>query len=115
MQKIGRKSIVVEVVIPNCQNPQSPKAQSALGDVATPFVVKVQANKNHGICDIIQGSKLPQEVIDAKTQKKKTIMKFFPVCRVDKVLSTFQGRQYDSPDVFEQLKVALDNTLNGHE
>lgn len=103
MQKIGRKSIVVEVVIPNRRNP------------ATPFVVKVQANKNHGICNIVQGSKLPQEVIDAKTQKKKTIMKFFPVRRVDKVLSTFQGCQYDSPDVFEQLEVALDNTLNGYE
>lgn len=103
MQKIGRKSIVAEVVIPNHRNP------------ATPFVVKVQANKNHGICDIIQGSKLPQEVIDAKTQKKKTVMKFFPVRRMDKVLSTFQGRQYDDPNVFEQLEVALDNSLNGHE
>lgn len=115
MQKIGRKSIVVEVVVPNRRNPQSPKALRTFGDVATPYVVKVQANKNHGICDIIQGSKLPQEIIDAKTQKKKTIMKFFPVRRVDKVLSTFQGRQYDSPDVFEQLEVALDNTLNGYE
>ena len=49
---IGRKSIVTEVVIPNHSNP------------AVPFVVKVQANKHHGICDIIQGSRLPQEVVD---------------------------------------------------
>lgn len=103
MQKIGRKSIVVEVVIPNHTNP------------ATPYVVKVQANKNHGICDIIQGTKVPQEVVDPKTQKKKTIMKFFPVRRMDKVFSTFQGRQYDDPDIFESLEVALDNALNHHE
>lgn len=115
MQKIGRKSIVSEVVIPNHRNPQSPKAQGAFGDVATPFVVKVQANKNHGICDIIQGTKVPQEVIDPKTQKKKTVMKFFPVRRMDKVFSTFQGRQYDDPNVFEQLEVALDSSLNGYE
>lgn len=101
MQKIGRKSIVVEVVIPNHTNP------------ATPYVV--QANKNHGICDIIQGTKVPQEVVDPKTQKKKTIMKFFPVRRMDKVFSTFQGRQYDDPDIFESLEVALDNALNHHE
>ena len=112
MQKIGRKSIVVEIVIPNYTNPQSPKAQGALGDVATPYVVKVQANKNHGICDIIQGTRIPQEVVNAKTQKKKTIMKFFPVRRVSKVLSTFQGRQYDNPAVFEMLKNALNLELN---
>lgn len=99
----GRKSIVAEVVIPNHLKPNAP------------FVVKVQANKNHGICNIIQGSKLPQEVIDAKTQKKKTVMKFFPVRRMDKVLSAFQGRQYDDPNVFKQLEVALDNSLNSHE
>lgn len=46
----GRKSIVVEIVIPNHTN------------LASPFVVKVQANKNHGICDIVVGSKVPQEV-----------------------------------------------------
>lgn len=100
MQKIGRKSIVVEVVIPNHTNP------------ATPYVVKVQANKNHGICNIVQGTRLPQEIVDAKTQKKKTIMKFFPVRRVDKVLSTFQGRQYDDPTVFEMLENALNSELN---
>lgn len=100
MQKIGRKSIVVEVVIPNHSNP------------ASPFVVKVQANKNHGICDIIQGTKGPWEVVDAKTQKKKTIMKFFFTRRVGEVLSTFQGRQYDDPEVFEHLKNVLCETLN---
>ena len=100
MQKIGRKSIVVEIVIPNYTNP------------ATPYVVKVQANKNHGICDIIQGTRIPQEVVNAKTQKKKTIIKFFPVRRVSKVLSAFQGRQYDNPAVFEMLENALNLELN---
>ena len=97
---IGRKSIVTEVVIPNHSNP------------AVPFVVKVQANKHHGICDIIQGPRLPQEVVDEKTKKKKTVMRFFPVRRVGEVLSTFQGRQYDDPNVFEHLEDVLSETLN---
>lgn len=112
MQKIGRKSIVVETTVLNESNPQSPKAQGALGDVASPFVVKVQANKNYGICDIIVGSKIPQEVVDEKTKKKKTIMRFFPVRRVGDVLSSFQGRQYNDPKVFELLEDALHVSLN---
>lgn len=100
MQKIGRKSIVVETVIPNHSNP------------AAPFVVKVQANRNHGICDVVVGSRIPQEVIDEKTKKKKTIMKFFPVRRAGEVLSSFQGRQYDDPEVFELLEGALHVSLN---
>lgn len=91
----GRKSIVVEIVIPNHTN------------LASPFVVKVQANKNHGICDIVVGSKVPQEVVDEKTKKKKTITKFFPIRRAGDVLSAFQGRQYDDPKVFEALEDAL--------
>lgn len=100
MQKIGHKSIMVETVISNHSNP------------AAPFIVKVQANRNHGICDIIVGSKIPQEIIDEKTKKKKTIMKFFPVRRVGEVLSSFQGRQYDDPEVFELLEGALHVSLN---
>ena len=100
MQKIGRKSIVVETTVLNESNP------------ASPFVVKVQANRNHGICDIIVGSKIPQEVVDEKTKKKKTIMKFFPVRRAGDVLSSFQGRQYDDPKVFELLEGALHVSLN---
>lgn len=95
---IGRKSIVTEVVISNHSNP------------AVPFVV--QANKHHGICDIIQGIRLPQEVVDEKTKKKKTVMRFFPVRRVGEVLSTFQGRQYDDPNVFKHLEDVLSETLN---
>lgn len=95
---IGRKSIVTEIVIPNHSNP------------TVSFVV--QANKHHGICDIIQGTRLPQEVVDEKTKKKKTVMRFFPVRRVGEVLSTFQGRQYDDPNVFEHLEDVLSETLN---
>lgn len=108
----GRKSIVVETTVLNESNSQSPKEQDTLGDVTSPFVVKVQANKNHGICDIIVGSKIPQEVVDEKTKKKKTIMKFFPIRRVGDVLSSFQGRQYDDPKVFELLEGALYVSLN---
>lgn len=100
MQKIGRKSIVTEITILNQSNP------------ASPFVVKVQANKNHGICDIVVGSRIPQEIVDEKTKKKKTIMKFFPVRRAGDVLSSFQGRQYDDPEVFELLEGALHVSLN---
>lgn len=108
----GRKSIVTEIAILNQSNPQSPKVQSNLGDIASPFVVKVQANKNHGICDIVVGSRTPQEIVDEKTKKKKTIMKFFPIRRAGDVLSSFQGRQYDDPEVFELLEEALHVSLN---
>lgn len=91
------------MVIPNLTNP------------GTPYIVKVQANKNHSICNIIQGTEIPQEIVDSKTKKKKTIMKFFPVCRLGDVLSTFQGRQYDDPQVFEALEDNLHLTLNNHE
>ena len=96
----GRKSIVTEITILNQSNP------------ATPFVVKIQANKNHGICDIVVGNRIPQEVIDEKTKKKKTVMKFFPIRRVGDVLTSFQGRQYDDPEVIEYLKDTLNVSLN---
>lgn len=103
MQKAGRKSKVIEMVIPNLTNP------------GTPYIVKVQANKNHGICNIIQGTKIPQEIVDSKTKKKRKIMKFFPSCHLSNVLSTFQGRQYDDPQVFEALENTLNLTLNSYE
>lgn len=80
MQKAGRKSIVVETLIPNSRNPQSP------------FMVKVQANKNHGICNIVT-----------------------PLHHAGDILSSFQGRQYDDPDVFGLLEVALEDLLNSSE
>lgn len=93
-------SKVVETIITNQSNPKSP------------FVVKVQANKNHGICNITVGRRVPQEVVDEKTKKKRTIMTFFPIGKVGDVLSSFQGRQYDDPVVFESLENALYASLN---
>lgn len=103
MQKLGRKSIVVEIVISNRTNPENP------------FIVKVQANKNYGICNVIQGTKYLKEVVDQKTQQKKTIMKFSFVRRLDSILSTFQGRQINDAAVFEHLNNVLNETLNSHE
>ena len=93
-------SKVVETIIANQSNPKSP------------FVVKVQANKNHGICNIIVGRRVPQEIVDEKTKKKRTITTFFPIGKVGDVLSSFQGRQYDDPVVFESLENALYVSLN---
>lgn len=103
MQKIGRKSLCAWVEIPNQKNP------------STPYLVRVQANKNHSICDIVQGTRIPQEVVDQRTKKKKFVKKFFQVRRMSEVLSTFQGRQYDDPTVSANLKCVLDNILNNHE
>lgn len=100
MQKIGRKSIVTEITILNQSNPQSP------------FVVRVQANKNRGICDIVVGSRVSQKIVDEKTKKKRTIMKFSPIRRAGDVLSSFQGRQYEDPEVFKLLEGALHVSLN---
>ena len=100
MQKIGRKSIVVETIIPNQLNSENP------------FIVRVQANKNHGICDIVVGSKLPLEVVDEKTKKTKTVTEFFPAQRVGDILSMFQGRQIDDVDVFMSLEDSLYIHLN---
>ncbi len=100
MQKIGRKSIVVDTIVFNQSNPKSP------------FMARVQANKNHGICSIIVGNKIPLEVVDEKTKKKKTVMKFIPTRQASEILSAFQGCQYNDPEVFESLNNALYQSLN---
>ncbi len=97
---IGCKSIVVKLVINNVTNPEKP------------YEILVQANKNLGICDIIRGIRVPQEVVDLKTKKKKTIMKFFEVGRVSEVLSDFQGQQINNSDTIFELESTLYTTLN---
>lgn len=97
---LGRKSILTQVVIPNQANPTSP------------FIIGVQANKNHGICDLFLGHYTPKEVINPKTKKKKTIKVFVPDSRMDSILSYFQGRQYDSIYTQERLKNVLTEILN---
>ncbi len=97
---IGCKSIVVELVINNVTNPEKP------------YEILVRANKNLGICDIIRGIRVPQEVVDLKTKKKRTILKFLEAGRVPEVLSDFQGQQINSSDTISELKSALYTTLN---
>ena len=95
MQKVGHKSIVVKVEIPNYNNPLEP------------FKVRVQANKNHGICDVT----LCKEVIKEFPGKKRRIY-LNPVQRLSEVVSNFQGRQYDNPIVMERLSNVLTELLN---
>lgn len=97
----GRKSIFIYLTIKNEENP------------ASPFTVKVQANKNHGICDVIVGTKVPQDIV--KDGKKRTIMVFSPSYRETSVLSSMQGRQFNDPYVLEHLENILTETLNNHE
>lgn len=75
---IGRKSIFTDVKISD-------------------NLVRIQANKNHGICDVVLGT--------------KSDSKFIPTRRLSKVLSVFQGRQYDDPEVFNYLIHVLSKTL----
>lgn len=93
----------MELTIRNDENPKSP------------YKVKVQANKNYGICNILVGTKIPQEIVDKKTGKKKIITVFSPTFRPTTVLSDFQGRQYNDAYVMEHLSNILYKTLNTNE
>lgn len=61
----------------------------------TPFKFLVQANKNHGICDVI-----------CCNNNQYT--------RVSSALAKFQGRQYDDQDVIYQLTNFLSSYLHGN-
>lgn len=93
MQKVGRKSKFIEIEIPN------------LDSLKKPYFVRVQANKNHGICDVVQG---------VYYENAKEVV-FRPTRRIDSIISKFQGRQYDDPYVIEALENRLISILNGHE
>lgn len=99
---IGRKSLATVLTIQNCENPKSP------------YKVQVQANKNHGICDIILCEEVTKEVtheFNGKS-KKKTRIYLMPVRRLSEVISDFQGRQYDDPLTMEHLVNVLTQILN---
>ena len=99
---IGRKSLATVLTIKNCENPKSP------------YKVQVQANKNHGICDIILCEEVTKEVtheFNGKS-KKKTKIYLMPVRRLSEVISDFQGRQYDDPLTMEHLVTVLTQVLN---
>ena len=104
---IGRKSRVVELSIHNNENPKSP------------YKVQVQANKHHGICDIILCKEFTEEITyeligpDGKKHTKKKLKSFYkPVCRLLELVSKFQGRQYDDEDIMEHLTNVLTQILN---
>lgn len=103
---IGRKSRVVELTIHNEENPKSP------------YKVKVQANKHHGICDIILCKEFTKEVTHeftdptARSTKKKLKSFYKPVRRLSELVSEFQGRQYDDQDNMVHLSNVLTQVLN---
>lgn len=104
---IGRKSRVVELTIHNEENPKSP------------YKVKVQANKHHGICDIILCKEFTKKVTheftgpnDKKCSKKKLKSFYKPVRRLPELVSEFQGRQYDDQDNMAHLSNVLTQVLN---
>lgn len=104
---IGRKSRVVELSIHNNENPKSP------------YKVQVQANKHHGICDIILCQEVSKEVTHEfvgpngkKRTKTKTKTFYQPVRRLSELVSEFQGRQYDDQDIMAHLANVLNQTLN---
>lgn len=104
---IGRKSRVVELSIHDNENPKSP------------YKVQVQANKHHGICDIILCKEFTKKVTheftgpDGKKRTKKKLKSFYkPVRRLSELVSEFQGRQYDDNDVMEHLSNVLTQILN---
>lgn len=99
---IGRKSRVVELSIHNNENPKSP------------FKVKVQANKHHGICDIILCEEVSKEITTIEGKKKGKKMQIFykPVRRLLELISEFQGRQYDDQDTRIHLTNVLTEVLN---
>lgn len=104
---IGRKSRVVELTIHNEENPKSP------------YKVKVQANKHHGICDIILCKEFTKEITheftgpDGKKHTKKKLKSFYkPVHRLSELVSEFQGRQYDDQNNMVHLSNVLTQVLN---
>lgn len=104
---IGRKSRVVVLTVHNEVVPESP------------YKVRVQANKNHGICDIILGKELTKEIThefighDGKKRSKKKLKTFYePICRLSRLVSEFQGRQYDDQDNMVHLSNVLTQVLN---
>lgn len=75
---IGRKSNIINIVIPNESN------------YSESYVAYIQGNKNYGICDI---------VVEGQG-------------RMSKLLSIFQGRQFNDSDNLAVIKDMLWNSLN---
>ena len=91
---IGRKSIIRELTIPNHNQ------------IVSPFAVRIQANKNFGICDLVLGT------WGRNSTAKSTKKVFIPTRRLNEFLNDFQGRQINDSYVIEHLKNVLSETLN---
>lgn len=104
---VGRKSKVDYMSIPNHNDPSKPHK------------VRIQMNKNGGICDINAGVvKTSERVIELKRfdgkKTKKTVKEstFVERQRMSELVSEFQGRQLYTQDVQDALFRALTIYLN---
>lgn len=107
---LGRKSLVTELSILNYESPKHP------------YKVKVHANKNHGICDLVLCKEASKEVEieitgpDGKKRSKKKLKTFYkPIRRLTEIFSEFQGRQYDDENTMTHLTNVLTQILNSNE
>ena len=94
MQRIGRKSIFKNVSIENLNGEK-------------PYRVRVQANKNYGICDLV----LCDKIVD-RSDKKKIRTYYKVIRRLPEPLSEFQGRQINDELTMEHLQNVLFELLN---
>lgn len=113
---IGAKSIVLNLKVTNNKNGFSP------------YKVKVQANKNYGLCDVIlPGTPIEPENtyinLQKENRKKEKALYDAKKAEYDKemakrkgirnaILDKFQGRQLNDEVVIEGLKNSLYNLLN---
>lgn len=116
---IGARSIVLNLKIENKNN------------TASPYEVKIQANKNFGICDVIlPNTPVPPEktYINLKKEDRKREKALYDIRKetYDKemlkrkfirnvIFDKFQGRQFNSDVVVERLKETLCDLLNSKE
>lgn len=84
---IGRKSIVSYHEVSNTQNFNKPHR------------ILVQANKNHGICDVLLIPDFGENVTT-------------PPVRIPEVLSICQGQQYDDSEVIDHVLNVISEVLN---
>ena len=116
---IGTKSIVLNLKVRNNKNAYSP------------YEVKVQANKNYGLCDVVlPGTPVEPEKtyinLIKEDRKKEKILYDARKAIYDRemakrkgirnaILDKFKGRQLNDEVVIESLKNTLYNLLNTAE
>ena len=116
---IGAKSIVLNLKITNNKNAYSP------------YEVKVQANKNYGLCDVVlPGTPVEPEktYINLQKEDRKKEKALYDVRKAvydremakrkgirNAILDKFQGRQLNDSVIVDELKSTLCNLLNTAE